>query len=1178
MLLLVLTLSDLAAHSQDAYRALRQGHPLQTRTTAQCQGFPLAFGTSFFERGYDIAPASNNEFFAVGITKATGNDNIIIARVNASGVVIWSRNYGGSGTESVRKVSSTTDGGLLIAGQSNSFGGAAMLCFKINASGDLIWSRKFSRGSANGDLAMDIIETSDGGYAVSGIINVAGVVANAAVIKLNSAANIVWSKMFDRNGDGEDGVGIVQKGDTLVVAADLQNGGNNYSFAITKLRLTDGFIHSATELVPASRGLFNPYIYLDPAQPGYIISGHTIDGTSYANMKHTIIHLDAGLNVKRAAMINISPVTNDFFTGIIPLADGSFIGSASPQSGSGGYIYRVGTANNVAFSKRFKGALDRRIYRLLKSGDDILGIGGTVVGSHEDIFLAKLGADGSAAGDCDVEDVAANIIQPTYNVQALNWGGASVIDFSDIAITLPSAAMTLAASYLCPVTPAKFDFSRDVCKPKTVQFTSSMTGVQSYEWRFGDGQTNTISTSPFVTYQDYGTYEVELIVRYNGGCSDTVAKNITVSSIQDNGLVLNGDTTICLGDSVLLRNTTLGPAYCWNASTGSSGIQPGTYVKPTELTTYTFSSSTLGPNLITNASFSSGNAGFQSQHVFSPGSGSGPGTYSIGPNPLIWGSGLSDCKDHTTGSGNMMMVNGSSSPDRIVWSAVIAVSPNTDYQFSTWLQNLNAVNTARLQFAVNGQSIGTVFSAGSEVCSWRQFSAIWNAGSLSSATISVICVDGQVNGNDFALDDLFFGTVQINSDVFTVDVKGLCDSISIEGPERICSADETFTYAIYRAPNCTQPFMVEVDGAFVDVESQTSTALVLTFKQDGVTRIRVRAANDCKEVIDSLDVSIRFSPSSIDLGPDVATCQDTSFLIQAPPGFENYSWQDGSQQASYLVNSPGSFEVTALNFCGVQVRDVLVYTKRQLIPFAAQPINVQVCIGDSVSCSATGGAFYQWQPAAAFASPQLPASKALVSTSQDFTVFIQDPVCFRDTLIIIPVTAIPLPQVSITKTNDVNCTNDSARLIASGASSYSWSPNPYITRQEQGSITVKPPRTQTFYLEGEDPSGCKGKDSVVVEFRNDGEQRLFMPSAFTPNGDGLNDFFRPTFIGPAVKYEFRVYNRWGQLVFQSNIPGVGWNGIFNSAPQPKDVYVYYIKAEGGCKGQFEQKGTFALIR
>ena len=101
---------------------------------------------------------------------------------------------------------------------------------------------------------------------------------------------------------------------------------------------------------------------------------------------------------------------------------------------------------------------------------------------------------------------------------------------------------------------------------------------------------------------------------------------------------------------------------------------------------------------------------------------------------------------------------------------------------------------------------------------------------------------------------------------------------------------------------------------------------------------------------------------------------------------------------------------------------------------------------------------------------------------------------------------------------------------------------------------------------------------MTVYFTNEGEQELFVPNAFTPNSDGLNDVFRPVFIGPATKFDFKIFNRWGQLVFQTNTPGKGWDGSLKSIPQPQDAYVFIITAEGGCNGKFERKGSFVLIR
>jgi len=211
---------------------------------AQCyQAFQFAFGGSGSDVAYDITDAGNNQFYVVGTTNSygAGGTDIMVVKTDAGGNILWSKVFGGANDELVRKAKKTKDGGLLITGQTKSFGNANgdMLCLKVNANGSLAWSREFGVGSSYGDLGMDIIETSDGGYAVSGIINVHGGVADAVIIKLNTNADITWTKRFDR-GDGEDGVGVIENGTNLIATCDLQNSGLDYDFAVLQIRESDG--------------------------------------------------------------------------------------------------------------------------------------------------------------------------------------------------------------------------------------------------------------------------------------------------------------------------------------------------------------------------------------------------------------------------------------------------------------------------------------------------------------------------------------------------------------------------------------------------------------------------------------------------------------------------------------------------------------------------------------------------------------------------------------------------------------------------------------------------------------------------------------------------------------------------------------------------------------------------
>jgi gliding motility-associated-like protein len=722
-----------------------------------------------------------------------------------------------------------------------------------------------------------------------------------------------------------------------------------------------------------------------------------------------------------------------------------------------------------------------------------------------------------------------------------------------------------------------FGFQQDMCSPKTVQFTGILPGVQSYLWNFGDGQTNSSSLNPIVSYTDYGSYNIKLNVKYNGSCVDSLTKSIILENIYDNAMVFNNDTSICLGDSVLLKTINSISNYCWKTSAGVAPTLLSAYVKPVIPTTYVLTSQIAGPNLVTNPDFSSGNVGFTSDYNYASPNVT-EGQYWVGASSVTWNQYMSDCHDHSSGNGNMLMVNGSPTSGMKAWSQTISVTPNTNYNFSVWISALHIDNPAKLHFAINNVELGNDINAGSTTCQWKQFFSTWNSGNSTSAIISIVNNNTIVAGNDFALDDIFFGQATTKTDSVNINVVGLCDSVKINGANKVCSPSDTLAYSIYKSPNCTQLYSMQVDHAFANIVSQTATSIKLLFKKNGTTTIKVAYANNCKIVADSLKVAIKFSPTSINFGPDVITCRDTSLLLNAGDGFVSYAWQNGSTDSTLLMNAPGTYNIVAQNLCGNQLKDTIRLIRTPVISFTVSPLAATVCMGDSVQFRANGGTSYAWLPSGNFSQPAAASTKAMVDATQNFTVFISDSICKRDTTFIIPVIASPGANITVSKSNDVNCGNDSAILVANGGVSYTWSPNLYISRNNGNEITVKPYQNTTYVVRGKDQLGCFGQDSVTVYFFKTGNQKLFMPTAFTPNSDGKNDVFRPTFIGPSAKYDFSIYNRWGQLVYRSKVPGVGWDGTVNGIPQKPDIYVFYITAEGGCNGKFEQKGTFALIR
>ncbi|HWB26499.1 MAG TPA: gliding motility-associated C-terminal domain-containing protein, partial [Chitinophagaceae bacterium] len=131
--------------------------------------------------------------------------------------------------------------------------------------------------------------------------------------------------------------------------------------------------------------------------------------------------------------------------------------------------------------------------------------------------------------------------------------------------------------------------------------------------------------------------------------------------------------------------------------------------------------------------------------------------------------------------------------------------------------------------------------------------------------------------------------------------------------------------------------------------------------------------------------------------------------------------------------------------------------------------------------------------------------------------------------------------------------------------------NPYIANPVATGtqdITYKVQETNMF--------GCSLSDTVHLTYYKGPD--IYLPNAFTPNGDGVNDVFRPFPVGIQKLEYFRVYNRWGNLVYQTQTYLAGWNGSINGRQAPAGTYIYEARGIDYNNKQVFKKGTVLLIR
>jgi hypothetical protein len=129
---------------------------------------------------------------------------------------------------------------------------------------------------------------------------------------------------------------------------------------------------------------------------------------------------------------------------------------------------------------------------------------------------------------------------------------------------------------------------------------------------------------------------------------------------------------------------------------------------------------------------------------------------------------------------------------------------------------------------------------------------------------------------------------------------------------------------------------------------------------------------------------------------------------------------------------------------------------------------------------------------------------------------------------------IPKPVVTILKSNDIDCSTPQAQLLATGGSTFSWSPVLNINNANISNPIVYP-ETDTWFKVMVTNNGCSSQDSILVKSDlSKGQANFYVPNAFTPNMDGLNDCFGVPYWSITDEFELSVYNRWGQLVFITN--------------------------------------------
>ena len=350
-------------------------------------------------------------------------------------------------------------------------------------------------------------------------------------------------------------------------------------------------------------------------------------------------------------------------------------------------------------------------------------------------------------------------------------------------------------------------------------------------------------------------------------------------------------------------------------------------------------------------------------------------------------------------------------------------------------------------------------------------------------------------------------------------------------------------------------------------------------------------SNGCKNR-DSVKVRV-YKFITVDAGKDSSICLTDTIMLKPSTVATSYIWQPttgiiGSNTVKNPMVSPAVatlYHVSA-NLGRCPSNDS-VWVKP--FPYPTDSVssnNDTICFGKTIQLFGSyTGKLYYWFPTSSLINPSslTPIAGPDTSTTYTFTSLFTSG-CLK------PVSK--TIRVNVRNQISVNAGRDTMLLLRqpyeltpvvtsnNGTLTYLWQPSIGLDTINKLNATVLLPEyvdSVTYRLTATDSFGCYGEDDIKVVLFKSGPD-ILVPSAFTPNGDGLNDIFKPFTIGLNKLDYFSVYNRWGQLLYKTTELHQGWDGIFNGKPQPSGTYVYQTQGTDILGKVIFRKGTFVLIR
>lgn len=288
-------------------------------------------------------------------------------------------------------------------------------------------------------------------------------------------------------------------------------------------------------------------------------------------------------------------------------------------------------------------------------------------------------------------------------------------------------------------------------------------------------------------------------------------------------------------------------------------------------------------------------------------------------------------------------------------------------------------------------------------------------------------------------------------------------------------------------------------------------------------------------------------------------------------GSETYAWNPGGQTTASITGlGAGTYTVTVTDGSCSTTASVTIIEPTAISDSLVAIGGCQAGSGQATvyASGGAGGFTYQWTP-----SGQTTQTATLLDSAMHTVTITDANGCTQVDSILVQTYSPPIIQtINDTTITYPNC----IQLTASGGVSYSWTPADDLDCDDCPSPLACPTYQTTYCVSGTNANGCAGSDCVTISVDiNCGD--VFVPSAFSPNNDGNNDL-ECVYSDCFEYFTFTIYNRWGEVVFESSNENICWDGTWKGKELNSAVFVYMLEGQLINGEAVSQKGNISLIR